>query len=255
MNNILEECVARKFSWEGYRKILTMFTNAGYQTKFFSELDQQKRHVVIRHDVDFSIRAALDIARIEASLGIYAHYYVLLRTEFYNLCSPTDWQIVREILELGHEVGLHFDASQYDQDIESLEVAAERECTILEAILEHPVTTISFHRPAEALLGLDRKLASRLHAYQPQFFSEIAYCSDSQGAFRFGHPLDHEAFLEGKAMQLLTHPIWWQEKNRDNKMHILDDLHEARSSLLQKEMADNCKPYASHSQNKPSKKA
>lgn len=244
----------RSFSWQGYHDLLLAFTDAGYSTQLFSGLDPAKQHVVIRHDVDFSIRAAVDIARIEADLGVCAHYFVLLQTEFYNLCSPIDWPLIREIGKLGHDVGLHFDASQYPQDVASLEAAAEHECIILEAVLGRPVTTISFHRPAEALLGLDRELAGRLHAYSPRFFSEIAYCSDSQGSFRFGHPLDLDAFRDGKAMQLLTHPIWWQETARDNHMHILDDLHDARAALLRQEMIDNCKPYATYVQNKAKRK-
>ena len=98
---------ARSFSWQGYRNLVMAFKDVGYQTRLFSELDPAKQHVVIRHDVDFSMRAAVDIARIEADLEVCAHYFVLLRTEFYNLYSPTDWALVREIGKLGHDVGLH----------------------------------------------------------------------------------------------------------------------------------------------------
>jgi len=37
----------------------------------------------------------------------------------------------------------------------------------------------------------------------------MGYCSDSRGAWHHGHPLDHPAVAEGRALQLLTHPIWW----------------------------------------------
>lgn len=108
------------------------------------------------------------------------------------------------------------------------------------------MTSISFHRPAQTLLGIDRKLAGRQHAYEPRFFSDIAYVSDSQGLFRYGHPLDHEAFKARRAMQLLTHPIWWPEREAVDKMALLEGFLASRASLLQTETIANCKPYAVH---------
>lgn len=232
-----------RFSWEGYRCLIDTLRNAGYQVKFFSELTSPSHQLVVRHDIDFSVAEALNMARLEAEIGVKAHYYFLVRTEFYNLCSPTNWEKVKEIISLGHDVGLHFDASLYAQDIDSLERAAARECEVLEAIVECPVTSISFHRPSESLLGLERQLAGRQHAYEPRFFSDIAYVADSQGRFRFGHPLDHEAFAQGGAMQLVIHPIWWRETERAEKMELLDDFIGEKCALIRSETIANCKPY------------
>ncbi len=232
------------FTWENYRLLIDTFLQNGYQTRLFHQLESDKSHLVLRHDVDFSMKLAVDVAKLEADMGIQSHYFVLLRSEFYNICSPSDWGNVLSLIDLGHDVGLHFDASQYNQDFDTLEAAAEKECEILEKVLGTDVTSISFHRPAEALLGLDRPLAGRLHAYEPRFFTDIAYVSDSQGSFRFGHPLDHEAFKAQQAMQLLTHPIWWRENAVEDKMSLLDDLLAERSELLQSEAIANCKPYS-----------
>lgn len=236
----------REFSLLGYHNLIQSFIEAGYVTRLFEDLDQNKSHVVLRHDVDFSLKAAVDVARVEADLGVSSHFYVLLRTEFYNLCSPKDWENVRALTDLGHNVGLHFDASLYDQQAGKLEAAAARECDILEAIIGQDVTSISFHRPAKTLLGIDQKLAGRQHAYEPQFFSDIAYVADSRGLFRYGHPLCHVAFKARKAMQLLIHPIWWPECEAVNKMALLDGFLTSRAELLQAETIANCKPYATY---------
>lgn len=236
----------QSFSWIGYKSLVQSFLNAGYEPCHFDDVDPAKLQVILRHDVDFSLKAAVDIARIEADLGLSAHYYVLLRTEFYNLFSPLDWDHVHTLIELGHNVGLHFDASQYGQDLGSLEAAAARECHLLEMLLGRDVTSISFHRPAPALLGLARKLAGRRHAYEPAFFSNMAYVTDSRGEFRYGHPLDHAAFLECKSMQLVTHPIWWPEHEIVDKMALLDGFLRSRSELLTTEAGANCIPYAAH---------
>ena len=234
------------FSWAGYRALIKAFLDRGYAVRLFGDLDPNESHLVLRHDVDFSLGAAVDIARIEAHMGVRSHYYVLLQTEFYNLCSTEGWAQVREIADYGHDVGLHFDASRYDADLGTLEAAVAQECDVLSAIMGREVTTVSFHRPAQSLLGLARPLAGRLHAYQPRFFSEIAYVADSRGLFRYGHPLDHEAFAEAKAMQLLTHPIWWPEVEAEDKMSLLDELLKQRQELLLSEAIANCKPYAEY---------
>ena len=242
----MTDSVARSFSWSGYRSLVQSFLDKGYEAKLFGELDSAASHVVLRHDIDFSLKAAVDIARIEADLGVRAHYYVLLQTECYNLCSSKDWGRVVEITELGHDVGLHFDASRYGQGIDTLEHAADRECDILASIVGCDITSISFHRPAQTLLGLDRQLAGRDHAYQPKYFSDIAYVADSRGLFRYGHPLDHKAFEQSKAMQLLTHPIWWAETEAPEKMALLDKLLTDRAEILRSETIANCKPYAEY---------
>jgi hypothetical protein len=234
----------RDFSLTGYKSLIRTFIKAGYKTCFFKELDLSKSQLILRHDVDFSLKAALDIAKVEAELGVSSHFYVLLRTEFYNLCSPNDLKQVQALAELGHNVGLHFDASLYDQQLDKLEAAIASECNILEAIMGQDVTSISFHRPAQKLLGLNKKLAGRQHAYEPRFFSEIAYVTDSQGLFRYGHPLDHEAFKARKAMQLVTHPIWWPKYSSADKMALLDEFLSRRMKLLVAETAANCKPFA-----------
>lgn len=236
--------LAREFSWAGYRALVQSFLSAGYEVRLFDELDPAKSNVVLRHDIDFTLGAAVDIARIEADLGVRAHYYVLLRTEFYSLTGPNDWDKLEELVKLGHNIGLHFDASQYDQDLSALESAAARECNILENILGRDVTSISFHRPAKQLQGLARKFAGRSHAYEPQFFTDIAYVADSRGSFRYGHPLDHAAFTDRRALQLLTHPIWWREAEVADKMVILSDFLDERARVLQQETIANCIPYA-----------
>lgn len=241
--------VLREFSWAGYRALIHAFLARGYEVRRFCEMDSSQRHVVLRHDIDFSLNAAVDIGRIEAEMGVQAHYYVLLSTEFYNLCSPEEGNRLTALMEMGHDVGLHFDASRYEPNLAALEKAVEKECDILQSIIGRQVSSVSFHRPSQTLLGLENRLAGRQHAYQPQFFSDIAYVADSRGLFRYGHPLDHEAFKSTQAMQLLTHPIWWPETEVENKMSLLDGVLVARKDLLVSEAIANCQPYAVHRSN------
>ncbi len=97
------------------------------------------------------------MAETEAELGLGAAYFVLVRSEFYNPAAPNGTRVLARLAALGHEIGLHFDAALYENDAGALDEAAARECTLLEQMTGTRVATISFHRPAPALLGRCRR--------------------------------------------------------------------------------------------------
>lgn len=231
------------FSIAGYRGILSALIARGYQVRDYEAADPAAAHLILRHDLDMSIDAALPIAEAEADLGVSATYFVLMRTEMYNPWSAGARGKLSEIAGLGHRIGLHFDAALYEPAEDLLEAACAAECAALEQITGQPVETISLHRPAPAMLGLERRFAGRLHAYQPRFFSDMGYCSDSRGEWGHGHPLDHPAVEAGTALQLLTHPIWWQRQPGEGTVDVLKRFAAGRDDLLHRELAANCEPF------------
>jgi len=238
-----ETPTARAFTLDGYRQLVAGLLDRGYDVRGYGEAESAARHLILRHDLDMSIEAAVPVAETERALGVAATYFVLLRTEMYNPFSGRGLDGLRRIMALGHDIGLHLDASFYGAEPAKIEAAADRECAALEALLEAPVRTVSFHRPAPALLGLEGTLAGRRHAYEPRFFSEMGYCSDSRGAWEHGHPFDHEAVAAGRALQLLTHPIWWTGAAADGPQDKLDRFVDGRDALLRAELARNCEIY------------
>ena len=182
LNNIEE------FSTQSYTALLQGFKDRGYDVVGYEEIRPLHPHIVLRHDIDMSIESALRMADIEANLEVSAHYFVLLRSDLYNPYTSHNIRSLRSILALGHRIGLHLDASIYSSDWSALEAAADEECGILESIIQEKINFVSFHRPHANLLGNAENLAGRLHTYQPRFFKEIGYCSDSRGSWRYGHP-------------------------------------------------------------------
>jgi hypothetical protein len=231
------------FSLASYRKLMIDLTQLGYETRGYADADPERPHLILRHDIDMWLDAALPIAEMENNLGLKSHYFVLVRTEMYNPFSADAQKALRRLTALGHEVGLHLDASLYLNDPDRLQQAAAEECAVLEVAVNSPVRFISFHRPAKALLGYPDTLAGRMHSYQPRFFMQMGYCSDSQGAWRYGHPLDHPALRDGCALQLLTHPIWWVANGEENVQSKLDCFASLRFDILRAELARNCKSY------------
>ena len=230
------------FTLEGYTALLARFFENGYRVRQFSDVVQSEADLVLRHDVDFSLDAALSLAMVEAEHDCKATYFVLLRSEFYNLLSAKNKSTLHSLKARGHEIGLHFDAALYENDLEALSEAAEFECGILQDILGQRIEVISFHRPNPALLGLSDTLAGRIHAYQPKFFNEMGYCSDSRGAWHHGHPLEHHAVSERTALQLLTHPIWWTGSSVIPECRLRNFLIE-QTRHLDAELAVQCEPH------------
>ncbi len=240
------------FTLDAYRRLLEAMRGRGYAARGFADAEPGKRHMILRHDLDMSIEAAVPIAETEQELGVGATYFVLVRAEMYNPFSRRAQALLDEIAGLGHEIGLHLDASLYADDLAALDEAAAVECRVLEAITGKPVAVISFHCPAEALLGLESDLAGRMHAYQPRFFHEMGYCTDSRGAWHRGHPLDHPAVAEGRAIQLLTHPIWWAGAAGAPEQRLTRFL-EDRFRFLDHELAAQCAAHKAEQRTKEDK--
>jgi hypothetical protein len=231
------------FTLEGYEALIASLLARGYVLRSFADAQPNERHLILRHDVDQSLEAAVRLARCEASAGWAATYFVLLRSEMYNPFSPVAAQALAELRALGHAVGLHLDGALYDGELDALEVAVQRECAVLETILEAPVDMISFHRPAPGLVPCDRRLAGRRNTYESCFIHEIGYSSDSRGGWHRGHPLEHSAVAEGRAIQLLTHPIWWDGAADESPREKLDRLVVARDRTFREELAANSTVY------------
>lgn len=231
------------FTVEGYRALIEGLVQRGFTPTTFTGEVSAGRQVILRHDLDMSVAAALPIAKVEHDLGVVATYFVLLRTEMYNPFSEASRKGLLHLVELGHAVGLHLDASLYGESPEELDIAAEQECSVLEALLGQRVEVVSFHRPAQRLQGLERLIAGRRHAYQPGFFTDMAYCSDSRGGWHHGHPLEQKAVANGTPLQLLTHPIWWNATEGETVRQKLDRFALGRFDLLRAEIAANCDAY------------
>lgn len=231
------------FTLPGYCRILDDLTDRGYEARGFDNIEPDNRHLILRHDLDVSIEAAVPIAKIEANRGMRSHYFVRVCAELYNPMDPQRHKSLHHIMALGHEVGLHLDASMYSDDVPSLEAAVNRECGVLERIIEAPVRTISFHRPARSLLGTVGLIAGRAHAYEARFFHEIGYCSDSRGAWYHGHPLNHSAVARGEALQLLTHPIWWVGKPGASVDERIEAFVQQEADRMRRDLAANIETY------------
>lgn len=186
-----------------YKKLLKNYLKKGFKFVYFHEYDPKgKKQIILRHDVDFSIEYALEMANIEKELNVKANYFFLTHSlyNFYNVN-------MEQFRVLGHYVGLHID---YSHPSISREVEFKQ--------------FYSIHRPSKEDLNTDIEFSS----YNKTFFKN--YSSDSNCK----EPKELK-----KSGQLLIHPIWWmtnkgtkesklnawkRQQKRNTEQHIKDNI-------------------------------
>ncbi len=92
----------RDFTLTTYKKLLQELLANDYSFQTLQDFIQQAedKTVILRHDVDRLPGNALVIAKIEREAGIKASYYFRIVKESY------DEDIIRQIAEMGHEIGI-----------------------------------------------------------------------------------------------------------------------------------------------------
>lgn len=201
------------FTQARYYEVLKL-AKKEYEFCSFTDFKKHKKCIILRHDIDASVPAALEIAEIEKSLKIKAAYFILLHSPWYNLLESDQTEAVNQIIKAGHSIGLHFDAGYYKIKTEKELVkylSIEKE--FLEKIFNVKIDTFAFHNPDNKCLRFDKwKYAGMINTYSRYFKEKIAYVSDSNGYWRNSRLIDEIKYGNHNIIQVLTHPLHWQKK-------------------------------------------
>ncbi len=178
----------------------------------------------LRHDIDFCLKSALDIAKLEIEQGVASSYHFLLDSENYNLLSKNSRAIVLEIASMGHETALHFDLSTYEHKKQKEEL--QRQIIFLEDIAQQEVISVSFHNPSTYQnneLNTETKYHGYLNTYSSYFNQYFSYVSDSRGCFREKDVLRKIQQTHFNNLHFLMHPMWWvyMPSDRNQKLRSL----------------------------------
>ena len=185
--------------------------------------DNTKSFFIIRHDVEFYLENAYDLAYFEKeNLGINSTYFFQIRNNCYNLFSNKNIKIVHDINKMGHRIGLHahMDALTDNNKIEEYII---NDIDILQNVLNIPIDRFSFHRPKRKHLEMNLKIEGIINAYENKYFTfsdnllnlDVVYLADSNHKWKYGYPLDVDLNLV-KKVQLLAHPYSWSKDGNDN---------------------------------------
>ena len=205
------------FKFQHYEETLKSALQKGYSFFKFSDYDEgikQSKVIFLRHDVDISLTNALVFAQIEHGLNIQATYFLRVHGN-YNLFNIKNHTIIKKILEMGHEIGLHFEGDFAKLVGENVLTSFQRTKKILEISINQKINGYSIHEPSR--LGLMNELdlnelGIKYHAYQDKFIEDLKYISDSSARWREGCMC---SFIEKEVPKLciLTHPFWWFEES------------------------------------------
>ncbi len=176
----------------------------------------EKTTMFLRHDVDFHLSDISKISKIEFDLGIKATYYILLTSQ-YNIFERANLQILKTIVEQGHDIGLHYDLMEYPaNDLEKSLKQLDFEVDILNAVLNINISTIVMHQPHTGVNDIFKTESNYIHAHNDFFQNKVEYISDSCRAWRNDNLLKCFSDDPPKNVQLNLHPEIWlgNQKNR-----------------------------------------
>ena len=141
---------------------------------------KNQRNIILRHDIDDHPKNALCFARIQSSKKIFGTYY------FRAVSQSYDESVIKEIHDLGHEVGYHYETMDtFKGDVDK---AYDEFCRNLEKFQKlTSVKTISMHGSPmspydnrEIWKKYDyKKLGIIAEPYFDMHFNELFYITDT----------------------------------------------------------------------------
>ena len=235
------------FTILNYSELLKYFKKT-HNFVLFKEYENSNEDniILLRHDIDFSLKHALTIAELESSLGIKSTYFLLFSSPFYNILDSENIEIAKKLISLGHEVGLHYDVNVFLQgNAKDPNPLFHAQIEMLSVLIDMPVTSIAMHNPSISGEDLFRN-TEYINVYDKSFVKDIAYFSDSCMAWRnnFIDHLENNTFP--KKFQFLIHPILWTEKELDRYVK-LDEFLQSKNEENNKEIEFTKNLWRNHS--------
>jgi hypothetical protein len=175
------------FSLEHYRELLEAAKTGGYR---FAAFEGQPRagDLLLRHDVDLSLDAAVQMAEVEAAAEAWSTWFLMTRSAFYNLDSSDGERAIARLRELGGRIAHHAMWPNADLDARFEPVFA-------------------WHNPEAEFMSAAVEGATNVMA--PPWFDADHYRSDSNQRWRHGCPQVGLERGEFEWVQLLIHAEIW----------------------------------------------
>jgi hypothetical protein len=179
----------KDFTLKTYRLYLGELLRNNYSFLRFDEYIGNSNlpsvYCLVRHDVDRLPQRALDMAKVEKEMGVKSTYYFRIKD------SSFDPQIMKQIADLGHEIGYHYESlSDTNGDIplavkdfegnlkKYRELAAIKTCSMHGRPFK-PFDNRDIWRNKENHEYLKNKLEMLGEVYLDIDYSDIAYINDT----------------------------------------------------------------------------
>jgi hypothetical protein len=175
------------FSLPHYRELLEAAKAGGYRFAGFDK-PPEAGDLLLRHDVDLSLDAAVRMAEAEAEAGAWSTWFLMTRSVFYNLASPEGERSIARLRELGGRIAHHAVWPHLDLDGPW-----------------DPV--VAWHNPDSEYMN--EPIGGATNVMAAPWFDPDHYRSDSNQRWRHGCPHEDLAAARFEWLQLLIHPEIW----------------------------------------------
>ena len=207
---------ACEFTLEHYRDLLDTARKGGYRWAGFDR-PPQDGDLILRHDVDLSLDAAVRLAEVEAAADAWSTWFLMTRSVFYNLASPEGEETIARLRQLGHRVAHHALWPHVDLD-------------------ERFDPVVAWHNPDPEYMS--EPVPGVVNVMEYPWFDPDHYRSDSNHHWRSGCPHEQLATGELEWLQLLVHPEIWVYEGASMRETMLSMLDAKRELALEQLAAD-----------------
>ena len=230
------------FSYAEYKNLIDLI-KFNFPILDFSEVTvDTNKFCLLRHDIEYSIDRALDLARFEADrLGVKSTYLIQLRSDIYSAISNRSIKIMTEIKSLGHNIGTHPNPPS-GMVLDDLKEYILNDIVALEKYYQFEIDRFSYHIPKHEYLKEYVELDNKINCYGMKFFHffegekpktlRVSYVSDSNHQWKYGHPLELN-FDKIRKLQLLIHPYSWTQQGYNNLKNFVTLINERNRELLE----------------------
>ena len=92
------------FSYEDYRQIIEIIKETGRQELTYQNALGKERFILMRHDVEYSVERAYELARVENSMDFTSTYFFQWTNNTYNILSRKNMDLIKDMHERGHQI-------------------------------------------------------------------------------------------------------------------------------------------------------
>ena len=204
------------FTMDHYREILSKIKESHRVLSFKDAFEMGrsilgiKKFVIMRHDVEVSVSSALRLAEADMEAGIRSTFF-FLQTGDYNIFEEDEAFKIQQMLEWGHDVGLHYDVGLFESMGIDPKIIIKSQIQVFEDFFDTKIYATSSHLPMRSEKTIS--LPGVVDVYDLLYLEEMKYLSDSTQVWREG--VVTKLLDKYPQIHLLMHEYIWHPKGFD----------------------------------------
>lgn len=218
------------FNMDTYRSIIYQALDKSYKFVTLGEFVAlgcpNKKHFIIRHDVDKTPSALSPIIEVERAIGVRSTVFIRVAGAEYNPFSYPSLRVFKAAEQAGAEIGLHTSFYEYAQinGLNDPMRVLRGELDVLRAFFE--VRGVAPHRDInyahnslpfleQEWYRISTEMGFTYHAYEHRILASTTYVNEGFNPHLcWRNKTPFEAIeQDDMSIYMLTHPHWWFEHN------------------------------------------